>query len=207
MTPPVIGLSGGIGAGKSTVGRMLADLGCVVVDSDAAGRAALRDTGIRGEIVGWWGDVVLDDDGMIDRGRIAAIVFADPAQRRRLEALVHPWIEARRLEAFAAAPPGAPALVIDAPLLFEAGLDGACDATIFVDASRSTRLARVAERGWDDTELRRREESQLPLDVKRDRADHVLDNDGDLVALRDRVRRLLNHIVEDHHARRPELDR
>ncbi|MHC5004807.1 MAG: dephospho-CoA kinase, partial [Planctomycetota bacterium] len=172
---PVIGLSGGIGAGKSTVADLLAGFGCVVTRSDDDGRAALRDPEIRATIVGWWGREVLGPDGEIDRGAVARIVFADPAQRVRLEALTHPWIEARRVEQWRRAPAGAPAFVIDAPLLFEAGLDGQCDAVIFVDADPAVRLRRVREgRGWDEAELTAREDSQMPLDAKRAKADYVV---------------------------------
>ena len=98
---------------------------------------------------------------------------------------------------FAAAPPDTPALVIDAPLLFEAGVDAECDAVVFVETGRETRGDRLrATRGWDEAETGRREDSQLPLDVKRSRADYVLRNDGDLSALETQVRTVLNSIIE-----------
>jgi dephospho-CoA kinase len=193
---PVIGLAGGIGSGKTEVARILAGLGCVVADADAIARQALREPQVRDTLVGWWGDDVLDADGEIDRAAVASIAFGDAEERRRLEALVHPRVEARRRELFDAAPPEAPALVIDAPLLFEAGLDAACDAVIFVDADEAIRRERVASsRGWEAAELARREESQLPLDEKRERADYVLRNNGELSELTARVRRLLRTIV------------
>jgi dephospho-CoA kinase len=199
--PPVIGLAGSIGAGKSEVARILGECGCVVSRSDEQARAALRDEAIRAELLRWWGEGVFDETGAVNRSAVAAIVFADPAQRRRLEALTHPWIKARRDELFAAAPAGTPALVIDAPLLFEAGLESACDAVIVVDAPRPMRLARLgATRGWDETELRRREESQLPLDVKRTRADYVIQNDGDLNDLAGQVRTILSTITSSSRA-------
>lgn len=176
---------------------MLAELGCVVADSDSAARAALEDPVVRDRIVAQWGNEILDDAGRIDRSKMAAIVFSDPEQRRRLESMTHPWIEARRREQFDAAPEDAPALVIDAPLLFEAGLDAECDAVIFVDAPREIRLARVRDnRGWDEAELRRREDSQLPLDEKRFRADDIVINNGDVSELEAQVRRSLGKIVE-----------
>ena len=193
---PVIGIAGGIGAGKTAVAKILAALGCVVAHSDEAARAALEDPEIRETLLKWWGEAILDPAGRIDRSKLGRLVFASPEDRRRLEALTHPWIEARRRAQFAAAPPEAPALVIDAPLLFEAGLDAACDAVIFVDAPRPLRLHRVREtRGWSEAELRRREESQLPLDVKRSGADHVIRNDGDLSRLEARIRTTLRSIV------------
>ena len=192
---PIIGLTGGIGSGKSTVARLLEELGCVVSNSDADGRAALTDPLIHETIVTWWGPGVLNETGAVDRTAVAEIVFNDLSERRRLEGLTHPWIEARRVERFAAAPPDATALVIDAPLLIEAGLHRQCDAVIFVDASLETRLTRlVTTRAWSDAELRRREDSQLPLDVKRSKADYVLRNEDDLTALSTQVRATLETI-------------
>jgi dephospho-CoA kinase len=194
---PIIGIAGGIGAGKSAVAKALVQLGCVVSHSDHEARAALRDPVIRDTLVAWWGDDILDTAGAVDRAVVAQIVFEDPDQRRRLEALTHPWIEARRRELFEDAPAESPALVIDAPLLFETGLDHQCDAVIFVDAPRELRLRRVVvSRGWDDAELSRREESQLPLDEKRSRADYVLQNDGEMSDLVDQVHPVLSRIVE-----------
>ncbi len=194
---PILGLAGGIGSGKSTVARILSDLGCLVVDSDALGREALGDPAIRDTLVSWWGKGVLDDSREIDRAAVARIVFSSPPQRKRLESLVHPWIEARRRVLFDRAPAGAVALVIDAPLLFEAGLETECDAILFVEVDRPTRLARLAAaRGWDEAQLRKREESQLALDEKRSRSDHVITNSGDLPELTDQISRTLNEILQ-----------
>jgi dephospho-CoA kinase len=193
---PTIGLAGGVGAGKSSVAAILAELGCVVCDADELGRQALRDPAIRAKLVGWWGQEVLDEAGEIDRAAVAAIVFDRPEELKRLESVVHPWVQARRQGLFREAPADACALVIDAPLLFEAGLDAECDAVIFVDSERVTRLARVADgRGWDPAELGKREDSQLPLDEKRARSDYVISNNGDLQALAEQVHRTLNEIV------------
>lgn len=189
---PVLGLVGGIGSGKSLVGAMLSELGCLVCHSDDLARAALADPAVRAELVRWWGPSVLAASGEIDRAAVARIVFADPAERRRLESLVHPWIEAARRRSFAAAPPGTRALVIDAPLLLEVGLDRECDAVLFVDSPRNDRLRRLGEtRGWDAAELDRREAAQWPLDRKRAAAHHVLVNAGDLPALRSEVQQAL----------------
>ncbi len=194
-SPPIIGLAGGIGAGKSTVAAILRDLGCFVVDADALAQEALEEPRIRDELVSWWGREILDAHGRVNRAAVARIVFASPPQRLRLESLVHPWVEARRRALFAGAK-DARALVIDAPLLFEAGLDAECDAVIFVEADRGRRIERLAAaRGWSEQELGLREDSQLPLDEKRARSDHVVVNDGDLPALAGQVRRTLNDIL------------
>ena len=198
-TKPIIGLTGGIGAGKSAVARVLGELGCFVVNSDDLAREALCDSAVHKTLVQWWGEGILAPDRRIDRRSVARIVFARPAERERLESLVHPWIEKRRQAMFRTAPDEAPALVIDAPLLIEAGVDRQCDAVIFVEADRTRRLARLAEkRGWSEQEMNQREESQLPLDAKRIRADYVIDNNGDLRSLTGQVRRTLREIVQSH---------
>jgi dephospho-CoA kinase len=190
-------LTGSIGAGKTEVARMLGELGCFVVHSDDLGREALRDPRIKDRILDEWGMEVVDPaTGEISRSALARIVFGDAAQRAILESITHPWIEARRKELFAGAPAATTAFVIDAPLLIEAGVDEHCDSVIFVDAEREIRLARLgASRGWDEAELARRESSQLPLDQKRKRADHVIINNGDLESLRSQVRTVLSRIL------------
>ena len=175
--PPVIGLAGGIGAGKSQVAAMLAELGCLVSDSDADARAVFAEPSVIETLRSWWGDEVVADDGTIERSEVARRVFADPGERDRLERLVHPSIHARRRARFEAAGPGTRALVIDAPLLFEAGLDAECDAILFVDAPLEVRLERVRRhRDWDEAELERREAAQWAVDRKRERADAVVEN-------------------------------
>ncbi|MEM9066740.1 MAG: dephospho-CoA kinase [Planctomycetota bacterium] len=191
-----IGLAGAIGAGKTTVAKVLASLGCVVSDSDSDARAALDRKDVRQTLTEWWGEEVLDDNNKIDRRKIAKIVFDDAEQRRRLEDLVHPKLHDIRGERRRdAAREAAPAFVIDAPLLFEAGVDEECDAVIFVDAPRELRLERVrTDRGWDEAELDRREQAQLPVEEKKSRASIVVENDGTLTELRARVSAALDEI-------------
>lgn len=193
---PIIGLAGGIGSGKSAAAKILRDLGCAVSDSDEAARAALRDPDILAELISWWGRDILDKEGGIDRSKVAGIVFADANERKRLEMLTHPWIEKRRKAYFASVGLEARALVIDAPLLFEAGVDSVCDAVIFVYTMPEMRLRRVREaRGWDEAMLRQREDSQLPLDEKRNRADYVVSNNDDLDGLRNQLNQILDRIA------------
>lgn len=187
--PLILGLAGGIGAGKSEVARLLAERGALVTDSDQEAKAALDRPEVRGELVRWWGPEILNTEGRVDRKAVARIIFADAAQRLRLEALVHPLVKATRAQLVDRAKgQGVRLVVIDAPLLFEAGLDAECDAVLFVDAPREQRLARVqATRGWDEAELDRREKAQIPLDEKRRRSDEVILNTGDVGALRQGV--------------------
>lgn len=196
--PVVIGLAGGVGSGKSEVARAMADRGLLVSDSDRAAREALDRPEVRARLVAWWGEGILGDDGRVDRKRVASIVFGDEAERRRLEGLVHPIVRRGRAELLEEArDSGAPGVVVDAPLLFEAGLDAECDAVVFVEAPAEARRARVRDtRGWDEGEMERREKVQLPLDAKRERSDYVVVNDADLATLRSRVERILDRILE-----------
>lgn len=186
----VIGLVGGIGAGKSAVARALEELGAAVSDSDKQAKAMLLREDVRRELVSWWGPGVLTPTGEVDRGAVAAIVFKDDQQRRRLERLIHPMLRAGREELKREAwANGIEVVVIDAPLLFEAGIEGECDEVWFVDVPRDMRLARVqASRGWDEAELARREAAQMSEHEKRRRATRVIHNNGDEADLRHFVR-------------------
>ncbi len=193
---PVIGLAGGIGAGKSTIAHAFARHGCFAIDSDARAKAALDRPEVSRQLVEWWGSSVLLPDGRVDRSKIAAIIFADPEQRRKLEQIVHPIVREDRAamirEAVAA---GARAVIVDAPLLFEAGVDAECDTVVFVDAPREQRLERVRKhRQWDEQELARREASQLSVEEKRRRSGHVVDNSGKLGGVDEQVGRVLTLI-------------
>jgi dephospho-CoA kinase len=203
---PILGLAGGIGAGKSTVARILAEEGCVVADSDDLARQAYNAPEIRKQLVAWWGDRIRDCRGChaepdslpppVDRRAIAAIVFEEPAERARLESLIHPWIARHREALFAAAPAGTRALVIDAPLLFETGLDRQCDRVIFVDSRPETRLSRVrSTRGWDTSELGRREAAQWPLERKRALSTDLIHNEGEITDVRRQIRQILGRLA------------
>lgn len=193
---PVIGLAGGVGSGKSSVARELQTLGCVVSDSDAEAKACLRRPGVRSMLVERWGGGILGADGEVDRSSVARIVFGDAAERIWLESVVHPLLrETREALLDRAEADGATGFVIDAPLLFEAGLDAECDAVIFVDCPRDERLRRVsASRGWDGAELDRREKAQLGLDEKRRRSDYFVRNAGGPQTMRVDVREVFDQI-------------
>lgn len=182
---PIIGIVGGIGSGKSFVARAMASLGCFVIDSDALAREAHADPSVLDSIRRIAGDEVVVN-GKLDRRALASLVFADDTVRRRVEQVIHPWVEQRRGERMrsASADPSVRAFVWDSPLLMESGLDPQCDHVIFVETPRDLRLARVrASRGWSDDDLRAREARQAPLEKKRQRADAVVDgtwNEADL---------------------------
>ncbi len=193
---PVIGLTGGIGSGKSRVAAMLHEHGCVISDADAVAKAMLDDDSVRATIASWWGEGVFDDAGHVDRAQVADRVFADGAELQRLEALLHPMVERIRNAEFAAAPEDTIALVIDAPLLIETGLDEQCSVVIFVDTPAEVRRNRLVEnRGWTVEEIDRREARQIPLDAKRSSAHHVLKNHGGIEDLQSQVDQILKTIV------------
>ena len=194
--PPVIGLVGGIGSGKSAVAAILRDLGCVVSDSDRDSRVALESPEVLETIRQWWGPGVVAEDGTPDRSAIAEHIFQNPDDRARLEALIHPKVHAAREHAFCDAPMGTRALVIDAPLLFEAGIDGLCDAVVFIDTPEEARLERVrSNRGWNESEWSRRESAQMPIEEKRSRSTMAIDNSVEITVLRSRVEAVLNAIA------------
>jgi dephospho-CoA kinase len=176
---PVVGLIGGIGSGKSQVAAAFARHGARVISGDTLAHEALRQPEIRDRVAGRLGKGILDERGEIDRRRLAAVVFADPAERKVLEEMVHPWIKRRIREEVTAAEadPKVPLIVFDAAIMLEAGWDDVCDRLVYVDAPRELRLRRVAgQRGWTATEVEAREGAQLALTAKAARADHALDN-------------------------------
>ncbi|MEO1128475.1 MAG: dephospho-CoA kinase [Planctomycetota bacterium] len=197
--PLIVGIAGGIAAGKSAVASAFASLGFLVSDSDRSVRAALGREDVRSTLVEWWGPGILDPSGEVARSRVAEIVFAEPAERRRLESLVHPIVHAERRDLVdRAAAVGAPGVVIDAPLLFEAGVDAECDAVVFVDAPIEVRLERTRSRGWDAAELERREAAQMPLTEKRARSQFVVRNSGsEMAELEQQVRRVYDALRAD----------
>ncbi|CAN0556558.1 unnamed protein product, partial [Laminaria digitata] len=130
---PIIGIVGGIGSGKSTVAQVFASMGCVISDSDASVREIMLDPRVKSEMAGWWGKAIFAPDGSIDRSKVAQIVFESDMERRKLEGLIHPLVHQRRYAQIEQArADGAAGVIIDAPLLFEAGVDSECDAIVFV---------------------------------------------------------------------------
>jgi len=175
----LIGLTGGIGSGKSTVSGYLRELGATVVDSDEGARAVVE-PGTPGfdRVVAEFGPGVVRE-GRLDRPKLAEIVFHDPAALARLNAIVHPlvreWSAARLAEAAEA---GAEVVVQDIPLLFESGIEGLFAATILVWVPPGVQVRRLIERGMSEDDARARIANQLPIDAKREKATYVIDNSG-----------------------------
>ncbi len=185
----LVGLTGGVGSGKSTVAEMLRSLGATLIDADEAARAVVE-PGTPGfdQVVAAFGPEFVSH-GRLDRQRLAALVFKDPEARRRLNSIVHPlvgeWMAARREEAEAA---GAEVAVLDVPLLYENGLEGAFEAVIVVYADPETQVRRLVDgRGFSEADARARIAAQLPIATKRVRASHVVDNNGSVDRTRQQV--------------------
>ena len=199
MNLAVIGITGGIGAGKSTVARGLGQLGALVIDSDQLAHEELQSPEVIAEIRSRWGPRVFAPDGAIDRKALGAVVFDAPGELRKLEDLLYPRIERRRKQIVAeqTGRRGIRAVVLDAPKLYEAGVDKECDAVVFVDADESVRLDRVARtRGWNREELHRREKMQIPLDKKKAMADYVVvNNHPGLDLLTSQLKRIFDSVV------------
>ena len=183
-----VGLTGGVASGKSTVSAVLRDLGAVVVDADALAREVVE-PGTPGlaAVAAAFGPEVLADDGSLDRGRLGAVVFADPDRRQALEAIIHPLVRARAAQIEAAADPGA-VVVHDIPLLVETGQEKSFDAVIVVDVPEDVQVERAArERGWSREEARSRIAAQASREQRRAAATYVVDNSGTTEDLRQRV--------------------
>jgi dephospho-CoA kinase len=184
-----IGLTGGIGSGKSTVAALLAQRGARVIDADRIAREVVE-PGTPGlaAVVAEFGDGVLTPDGALDRPALAARVFADPAARARLDAVVHPLVRARAAELVAEAPADA-VVVQDVPLLVESGQAAAFDLVLVVETDLETRVARLVDRGLSAEDARARIAVQATDEQRRAVADVVLRNDGDRAALAAQVDR------------------
>jgi dephospho-CoA kinase len=183
---PVVGLIGGIGSGKSYVAGLMSKQGAVVIDADAVGHEVLEEPEIRRQIVARFGPGLVrsaapdgSENGPIDRRALGSLVFADRGARLDLERIVHPVMRSRFMDVIESERRRglAPAVVLDAAILLEAGWDDLCDFIVFVEASWPIRLARVARsRGWSAEVLRAREGAQWSCERKKTSAHVVLDN-------------------------------
>lgn len=194
MNTRVLGLTGGVGMGKSTAARQLKKVGLPVVDSDDLAREAVQ-PGTEGlaEIAGEFGGGFLKADGSLDRDKMASTVFQDEAARKRLEAIIHPrvrtvwekqidqWREQKR-----------PVGVVVIPLLFEVDLQDSFDAVLCVACTANTQRARLRERNWDDAQITARIAAQMNIAQKMDLADHVLWNEGAPELLMDQMKEVLS---------------
>ncbi|MFP3867568.1 MAG: dephospho-CoA kinase [Desulfobacteraceae bacterium] len=192
-----IALTGGAASGKSTVAEFLRDLGVPVIDVDELAREAVAPgQPAAQEIREAFGAEFFQADGTLDREKLARQVFAHPADRHRLNDLVHPWIRQeinRRLHQFEAR--GEPVVVVEVPLLFELGLESAYDLVAVVYTDRQTQIQRLQHRDRRDrAQIEGMLEAQTPLEDKIRRADYLIDNRGSIQELHQQVKKFLNEI-------------
>jgi dephospho-CoA kinase len=192
----LVGLTGGIGSGKSTVARLLEERGAVVFDADALAREAVA-AGAPGQVavVERFGADVLGPGGELDREALASIVFADPAARRDLEAIVHPEVRRLFAEGCEAYRDSDRVVVFSAPLLVETGMHTAFDVLVVVATSIPTQVERLLrDRAMSEEQVRARIAAQAPLEDKAAAADVVVDNEGSVADLEAQVDRLWNDL-------------
>jgi dephospho-CoA kinase len=198
MTMRLIGLTGNIASGKSTVADMFVERGASVIDADVLAReAVLKGSPALKSIVEKWGSEVLDAEGNLDRAELRHRVFEDQSELDALNEIVHPEIMRRRTEEVdAARARGDQVVVCVIPLLFERHLAGEFDTIILVDAPRSVRLDRIVrDRKIDEAEAMKMIASQMPADLKRARADYVIENAGTKKELEAEVERVWQSIA------------
>jgi dephospho-CoA kinase len=195
----IVGLTGGIASGKSTVSRWLAEAGAHIIDADLLAREVVAPgQPAFAAVVDHFGSGILKNDGTIDRDRLAAEVFADPKQKAVLERIIHPAVAeamAARLAQIKATAPES-IVVLDVPLLFEAGMDAGLDLVVMVDAPDAVQLHRLMKRNnLSRTEALARIGAQMPMAEKRRRADVVIDNSGSLASTRTQVEALWQRLT------------
>jgi dephospho-CoA kinase len=188
-----IGLTGGIAAGKSAALAAFERLGAATLSSDAVVHDLLDDPDLQRHLIERWGDEVAPD-GRVDRARVGAIAFADPAELAWLESLTHPRVGERIGAWLGSLPPEAALAVIEVPLLFETEMAGVFDTTVAVVADDDVRRGRAGERGHELVD--ERDARQLTQDDKAARADHVVRNDGTLAELEERLGELVRKLSE-----------
>jgi dephospho-CoA kinase len=183
---PVIGIIGGVGAGKSTVARIFQDLGCALIDADALAHSFLNLPEVRTAICARWGADLRDAQGQIDRATLGTRVFDKADELRVLNALIHPHVfaEAERLLNRYQADDRYRAIVLDMPLLLEVGWDQRCDRIVFVQCATKQRKRHFQQKlGRKTADLEKREKVQISLDKKVARADNTVVNNSDLATL------------------------
>ncbi len=197
----VVGIVGAPAGGKSTVARLLEAFGATWINADLIAREVLNRPEVVLPLKDRFGAEIVNDQGEIDRRKLASHVFGDDAKSvaglRYLEALTHPPTRQEihhRLQQ--AKDLHVPIAVLDIPLLFESKWDHCCDEIWFVESSRENRLQRAVERGWDQGELSRRESSQLPLHEKRRLSQRTITNDGTLEQLQTQIKTLYLQLIQ-----------
>jgi len=182
---PVIGILGGIGSGKSTVAAEFAKLGCKVIDADKIAHDLLDRKTVKEEIVGLFGEVVLDSSGRIEHKKLAGVVFASDDKLDSLNGIIHPLVLERTEELIEKynKQNNVKAIVLDMPLLAEVGWAKRCDRLIFVNCEQKIRAERAKKKDFDQNQIKIREIFQISLDNKQSLADNMIENNSDFSAL------------------------
>jgi dephospho-CoA kinase len=196
----LVGLTGGIGSGKSTVARVLEERGAVVLDADAFARDAVRagSEGFRRVVERFGGDVV-GPDGELDRPKLASIVFSDPGSLGDLEAIVHPEVRRAIADGIQTHLDTDDVVVLVNPLLIEMGTHRDCDLVVVVTASPRTQIERSVARGMSEDDVRARIAAQLPLEDRARHGDILIDNEGSVDELAAQVDRLWDRLEAGSH--------
>ncbi|MEJ7591575.1 MAG: dephospho-CoA kinase [Planctomycetaceae bacterium] len=202
---PVVGIVGGVGAGKSSVVRSVSGLRLFVIDADRIGHELLLTGDICQKLCDTFGNEIFNETGQVLRNRLAEKVFGDSDElinnRNRLNEILHPAIRSEIHCSIKQAPQDVDAIILDAALLLEAGWADECDAVIFIDTPVNLRQQRAAaNRGWSMEEFQRREASQWSLLQKRQNAQFVVDNSGPVKVAAEQMKLVLEKIIERHGA-------
>ena len=203
---PIIGLTGGVGSGKTTVAQQFAKLGCAVIDADELGHELLTRQDIIQQLKKWWGLKVLGHDGQVRRDAVGAIVFQEDQELKKLTDLLHPLIAGKEKELLESYnhDPEVVAIVLDVPLLFESGQDKWCDFTIFVEAEDEIRYERVKKRKkWEVETTKKVQKKHLALDMKRKLSDHIVRNNSSIPDLAEQTAKIFSLVFNNFQRKIP----
>jgi dephospho-CoA kinase len=196
---PIIGIMGGIGSGKSTVAAEFAKLGCKVIDADKIAHELLKNDAVKEKIVAFFGRDIVDSKANINRKRLGEIVFADDNKLTMLNGIIHPLVIERVEELIEQykRQNQIKAVVLDMPLLVEIGWAGRCNELIFVDCKEKIRAERAKKMGFDENQLKIRENFQISLDNKASLADNTIENNSDFSAMVRQVADIFSDIMNN----------
>lgn len=196
----IIGLTGSVGSGKTTVTRQFERLGCAGISADKLDREILGQPGVIAQIESWWGRHILNGQGRVDRDALGRIILNDNAQLKKLVTLVHPLIKQREQELIERYQQDqtVKAIVLEVPFLFESGKQKDCDVVVLVLADKAVRWQRITQkRGWDSEKIKRVEKFHAASDIKEKMSDHILRNNSTISDLNDQVAELFPLILQN----------
>lgn len=194
--PLVVGLTGCFGSGKSTVAKLFCENGSAIVDADRLAHEALEPgSPVFQAVKHEFPDTLVPGANAVNRAKLGAVVFRDTQKRRKLEAMIHPYVFRRMSEEILRAK--APIVILEVPLLFETGYDAQCDKTIFVEANEKTIQERLRAKGFTPEEVQQRQAAQMSGEEKRKKADFIIMNNDTIDQTRQEVQRVLNALLPE----------